>query len=143
MSDTASIPEALLRPPVPVADPDTEPFWTSLAEGTFRCCRCTQCRTWLQPPLERCRHCAGEVGWEEVSGDGTVFSYIVVRHQTIPGHTPPYVVALVELVEQPGLRFTGLLDADPTAVEVGQSVRAVIAPIDGTDVAALRFEVLS
>jgi uncharacterized OB-fold protein len=123
-----------------VVDPDTEPFWTSLAEGTFRCCRCRECRAWLQPPLERCRHCAGAVGWEPVSGEGTVFSFIVVRHQTIPGHTPPYVVALVELAEQPGLRFTGLLDADPVTVEVGQAVRAVIAPIDGTDVPALQFE---
>jgi hypothetical protein len=49
----------------------------------------------------------------------------------------------VELVEQPGLRFTGLLDADPVRVEVGQAVHAVIAPIDGTDVPALRFEVTS
>lgn len=133
----------VLMPPVPVVDPDSEPFWTSLAEGTFRCCRCTACRTWLQPPLERCRRCASEVDWEEVSGAGTVFSFIVVRHQTIPGHPPPYVVALVELAEQPGLRFTGVLDADPATVEVGQAVRAVIAPIDGTDIAALRFEVAS
>ncbi len=109
-------------------------------QGTFRCCRCTECRVWLQPPLERCRHCGDATGWEEVSGNGVVFSFIVVRHQTIPGHSPPYVVALVELAEQPRLRFTGLLDADPSDVAIGQPVRAVIAPIDGTDVAALRFE---
>jgi uncharacterized OB-fold protein len=133
--------DAMLLPPLPVADPTTEGFWASLAEGTFRCCRCTDCRTWLQPPLERCRRCGGPTAWQEVSGDGTVFSFIVVRHQTIPGHTPPYVVALVELVEQPGLRFTGLLDAEPGEVAIGQPVRAVIAPIDGTDIAALRFEV--
>lgn len=141
MTDT--IPEVFLRPPVPVPDHDTERFWASLAEGTFRCCRCAECRTWLQPPLERCRHCGGAVDWEEVSGQGSVFSFIVVRHQTVPGHTPPYVVALVELAEQPGLRFTGLLDADPGTVQIGQAVRAVIAPIDGTDIAALRFEVIS
>lgn len=130
----------LLLPPVPVVDADSDPFWASLAEGAFRCCRCTECATWLQPPLERCRHCAGAVAWEEVSGEGTIFSFIVVRHQTIPGHPPPYVVALVELDEQPGLRFTGVLHAEPATVEVGQPVRAVIAPIPGTDVAALQFE---
>jgi uncharacterized OB-fold protein len=135
--------DALILPPVPVADPTTEGFWASLTEGTLRCCRCTECGRWLQPPLERCRHCGGPTTWEEVRGDGTVFSFIVVRHQSIPGHTPPYVVALVELDEQPGLRFTGVLDADPGEVVIGQSVRAVIAPIDGTDIAALRFEARS
>jgi uncharacterized OB-fold protein len=132
--------DAMLRPPVPVVDPTSEGFWAALAEGAFRCCRCKDCRTWLQPPLERCRRCGGPTGWEPVSGDGTVFSYIVVRHQTIPGHPPPYVVALVELAEQPGLRFTGILEVDPASVTIGQPVRAVIAPIDGTGVAALRFE---
>ena len=59
--------------------------------------------------------------FEEVSGDGTIFSYIVVRQALVPGRVPPYVVGLVELVEQPGLRINAVIDADPADVRIGQA----------------------
>ena len=60
--------------------------------------------------------------FEEVSGRGTVYSYIVVRQALVPGRIPPYVVALIELVEQSGLRINAVLDADPADVRIGQRV---------------------
>jgi hypothetical protein len=36
---------------------------------------------------------------------------------------PPYVVGLVELAEQPGLRINAVIDADPADVRIGQPVQ--------------------
>jgi uncharacterized OB-fold protein len=132
--------DALLLPPVPVPDADSAAYWESLRQGTLGVCRCTVCRTRMHPPLEACRSCGAPTAIEPVSGSGTVFSFIVVRHQTIPGHAPPYVVAVIELDEQPGLRMTGVIDADPEAVAVGLPVRARIDEIGDTGFAAPTFE---
>ena len=120
-----SAPTAL--PPQPLPDPDTAGFWSATADGEVRLCRCTSCRTWLQPPLERCRRCAGAVAWEPIAGTGTVYSFIVVRHQAVPGFAIPYVVALVELDDQAGLRLpTRLVDIEPDDVRIGMRVRAEV-----------------
>lgn len=129
MTDTADIPEVLLLPPIPVPDVESQGFWDALADDRLDLCRCTECRTWMQPPLEHCRRCGAETAFEPASGNGTVYSFIVVRHPAVPGHVPPYVVAMVELDEQPGLRLTGILDLDPDAVEIGMAVTADIREI--------------
>lgn len=129
MTDTADIPEVLLLPPIPVPDVESQGFWDALADDRLDLCRCTECRTWMQPPLEHCRRCGAETTFEPASGNGTVYSFIVVRHPAVPGHIPPYVVAMVELDEQPGLRLTGILDLDPDAVEIGMAVTADVREI--------------
>lgn len=59
---------------------------------------------------------------EPACGRGTVWSYTINRYPWSPGLEPPYVIALVELEEQPGLRvLSTLVDCD--AVEIGMSVR--------------------
>jgi uncharacterized OB-fold protein len=132
MSDTAAA--DFSAPPQPAPDADSEGFWQATAEGRLAMCRCQSCGIWLQPPLERCRACNGETGWEEIAGTGTVYSFIVVRQPSVPGYLDdlPYVVALVELDEQPGLRLPSRLDgADPDAVAVGARVRAQLVPLAG------------
>jgi uncharacterized OB-fold protein len=42
---------------------------------------------------------------------------------------PPYVVGLVELAEQPGLRINAVIDADPADVRVGQDVELRIVEL--------------
>jgi uncharacterized OB-fold protein len=55
------------------------------------------------------------------TGTGVVHSYVVHHHPPVPGRTPPYVVALVELTE--GVRMLGeVLDASSGDVEVGTPV---------------------
>ena len=98
-----------LAAPVPVPDPDSAPYWEGLKNGKLMLCRCDDTGKWIHPPLERSRHTGGPVHFEEVSGNGTIFSYIVVRQALVPGRVPPYVVGLVELAEQPGGRAADVL----------------------------------
>ncbi|MBX5487346.1 hypothetical protein MHAS_03058 [Mycolicibacterium hassiacum DSM 44199] len=119
------------QPPVPVPDPDTAPFWEGLRNGKLMLCRCDDTGRWIHPPLERSRFTGGPVHFEEVSGNGSIFSFIVVRQALVPGRTPPYVIGLVELDEQPGLRINAVIDADPAAVRIGARVRLRIAELGG------------
>ena len=80
--------------------------------------------------MERSRYTGGPVHFEEVSGEGTVFSYIVVRQVLVPGRIPPYVVGLIELVEQPGLRINAVIAADPADVRIGQQVKLRITELE-------------
>jgi uncharacterized OB-fold protein len=125
--------------PIPVPDRDSAGFWDAARAGTLAIARCTGCRTWQHPPLERCRRCGGAMAFEPVSGEGTVFSFIVVRHPAVPGHEIPYVVAFVELAEQPGLRMTAVVDADPDTVAIGMPVRVRMVGIGADGMQAPEF----
>jgi uncharacterized OB-fold protein len=124
------------RPPQPSPDEDTGGFWQALQDGTLAVCRCTECRRWLQPALERCPTCWAHTSFEPVGGTGEVFSFIVVHKPAIPGYRDklPYAVALVELDEQAGLRLPArLVNVDPGEVRIGQRVRAEIQRHPGGD----------
>lgn len=126
----------LTMPPQPSPDVDTDGFWAATAEGRLALCRCRSCRTWLQPPLERCRRCGGDTAFEDVSGRGAIHSFIVVRHPAVPGFLDelPYVVGLVELVEQPGLRLPArIIGVEPDAVMIGMAVEAELVALPGGD----------
>jgi uncharacterized OB-fold protein len=119
-------------PPQPLPDPDTEGFWRATVAGELRLARCTSCRRWTMPPLERCRACAAEIDWEPVVGTGTVYSFVVVRHAAVPGFTVPYVVALIELDDQPGLRLASrIVGSVPEDVTIGMRVRAEVVEHPG------------
>ena len=65
-----------------------------------------------------------ETDYQVASGTGTVFSFVVHHAPKVPGRTPPFVIALVELDE--GVRMLGeLRNVDPTTVEIGMPVRAM------------------
>ncbi|HEX3899768.1 MAG TPA: OB-fold domain-containing protein [Mycobacteriales bacterium] len=115
--------------PMPLPDPETEGFWAATREGRLTISRCQSCRVWQHPPTENCRRCGGASTFEPVSGRGTVYSFIVIRQATVPGRRPPYVVALVELEEQAGLRLSATVLAEPDAVRVGMPVQALLEPV--------------
>lgn len=138
MSDAVVLP-----PPVPVPDPDSAGYWEALAGGVFAVCRCTDCRRWMHPPQETCRFCGAATAFEPVSGRGTVFSFVVVRHQSIPGLVPPYVVAVVELDEQPGVRLSAVVEAEPHEVAIGMPVQAVIREIGTSGFHAPAFQLVT
>jgi uncharacterized protein len=130
----------VVDPPIPVPDPETSGFWASTAEGVLSLCRCTECRKWMHPPLERCRHCGGPTGFEPASGRGRVYSYIVVHHRAVPGLPVPYVIATVELEDQVGLRMAGIVRAEPDAVRVDAPVQVRLSPVGRSEFVGPEFD---
>jgi uncharacterized protein len=58
-----------------------------------------------------------------VSGKATVAAFTIDRHQWFEGFPPPYVVAIVEIVEEPDVRLTTqIVDFPPEEVRVGMPV---------------------
>lgn len=114
-------------PPLPELQFENREFWTGGATGELRIFRCQDCGLWLHPPAPVCRRCLGRsVQAEPVSGVATVVTYTVNHQAWLPGMDVPYVVAIVELVEQPGLRLTtNIVDCDPADVAIGRSVQVV------------------
>ena len=93
----------------------TRPYWDAAREERLVVQECQQCRQLWHPPLPACPHCHGSLlGWREVSGAGTVYTYAVVRHATHLAFADkiPYMIAIVELAEGPRL-VTGITGCPP------------------------------
>ncbi|WP_156688417.1 Zn-ribbon domain-containing OB-fold protein [Mycobacterium sp. Marseille-P9652] len=84
---------------------------------------CDQCEHWVHPSAGECRDCGNALQKRPVSGRGTVFTYTVNHHRYNPEIPVPYVIALVELAEQAGLRVAAnIVDCEPDSVTCGMAV---------------------
>jgi uncharacterized protein len=84
---------------------------------------CDDCARWLHPSTGACRDCGAGVRQRPVSGRGTVFTYTVNHHPYNPEIPTPYVIAIVELAEQEGLRVAAnIVDCEPDSVACGMAV---------------------
>jgi uncharacterized protein len=95
-------------PPKPIPDAITEPFWTGAREGRLVLQRCRQCGLFIHPPRPVCRQCQSmDLGHEEVSGRWTVYSFTETHKAFHPFFVDrvPYLLGVIELEEQPGLRL--------------------------------------
>ncbi len=116
----------------PALDESNEFFWTSGADGALRFQRCGSCGYFLHPPGPRCPECGGtHLAPQSVSGRGEIFTY-TVNHQPWDGSTEPYVIAIVALAEQDGLRLTtNIVDCDVDDVAIGLPVEVSFEERDG------------
>jgi uncharacterized protein len=84
---------------------------------------CDDCAHWVHPATGECRECGGPLVAREVSGRGTVFTYTVNHHPYNPEIPTPYVIAIIELAEQNGLRLAAnIVDCEPDSVTCGMPV---------------------
>jgi uncharacterized OB-fold protein len=123
VSDTRQVEPAPFRL-LPRLDEYNTPFWTGGEHGELRMLRCGACGTWIHPPGPRCPACLGkDVAPDVLSGRGSVHTFTVNHQPWIPGIDPPYVIAIVELPEQDGLRLTtNIVGCAPDAVHIGMAV---------------------
>ena len=88
----------------------------------------------MHPPAPVCPRCLGRALEVAASaGRGVVATYTVNHQPWLPGFPPPYVVAIVELEDQPGLRVTtNLVGCAPEDVRIGLEVRVTFVEQGGT-----------
>ncbi|WP_406111256.1 OB-fold domain-containing protein [Streptomyces sp. NBC_01003] len=116
--------------PRPVVNRDNAGFWEGVREHRLLIQRCEGCGTLRFPWLPGCGACASQ-DWSavEASGEGTVFSYVVMHHPPFPAFDPPYAVGLVELAE--GVRIIGNVVGVPyDKVRIGMPVRLEFLRVD-------------
>lgn len=126
MSDS-SHPAAPPRRPLPNPPPESKPFWDGAREHRLMIPYCNSCGKFWFPPTELCAHCLSDhTGWEQVSGKGKLFSFVVVHRVYHPyfAEKVPYVVALVELAEGPRL-LSNVVGINPAEVRCNIGVEVV------------------
>jgi uncharacterized protein len=111
---------------LPASDQVTGFFWTSGVDGRLRFLRCVACSYFIHPPTSYCPVCGGRrVTPHEVSGRGTLYSF-TVNHQPWDGIGDQYVIGVVEMAEQIGLRLlSNVVDVAPDDVRIGMAVEVV------------------
>ena len=117
---------------LPRVTPETEHFWTGGRDGELRFLRCGACGEYVHPPGPVCPRCLSrDLGVEAVSGRATVASYTVNHQPWYPGLDPPYVIAIVEVEEQPGVRLmTNIVGCAPEDVRIGMPVQVTFEEYD-------------
>lgn len=123
--ETESLPAPRGTQAAPANSERDHAFWAGGEHGKLLIARCQRCGWWLHPPLPVCPACRTmDVRPEAVSGRATVWSATTNRYRWTPEREPPYVLALVELAEQPGLRLlTVVVDCDDVRIGMPVSVR--------------------
>jgi uncharacterized OB-fold protein len=110
---------------LPALNADNRAFWQGGKQGELLVHRCAACSQYFHPPAPLCPRCASfDVAPEAVSGKGKVLSFTINYQAWAPDLEVPYVVAIIELVEQPGLQFVSNVVGIPvTDVHIDMPVR--------------------
>jgi uncharacterized OB-fold protein len=114
-----------LQRPLPVVTLDSRSFWTGGARSQLLIYRCSDCQYWVHPPVRFCPQCESRaVAPQVASGRAVVASYTVNHQAWLPGMEVPYVLALVEIEEQPDVRVvTNIVNCPVDAVHIGMKVK--------------------
>lgn len=116
--------------PRPAITRDTAFFFEGAKTGKLLAQRCSNCGRLRHPPAPSCRWCRS-LEWEpqELSGRGTLFSYVVVHHPQVPAFDYPLVVGVAELEE--GTRLVAdVVGVDPGDVHIGMPIDTELLPVD-------------
>jgi len=118
-------------PVVPVPDDWSRPYWEGAKEQKLMIQRCQSCGHYNHPPQFICLGCKERdttLEFEPVSGKGTVYAWFIHHDTQVGGFEDraPYLVAAIELEEQPRLLLTtNLLNIAFDEVELGMPVEVV------------------
>ena len=117
---------------LPQVTPENEHYWKGGARGELTFLRCDECGTSIHPPSPVCPSCLSrKLAPAAVSGRARLLTWTVNQHRWIPGFEPPYVIAIVEIEEQPGLRVTtNLVNCTPDELLMDLPVKVVFEERD-------------
>jgi hypothetical protein len=125
-----------------INEPTSSEFWAGCARGELLVQACASCGLRRMPPRPMCARCRSiEVRWEPTSGRGRIWSFIVPHPPLLPAfaEVAPYNAIIVELEEDPLIRFAGNLvtsadgeinEIDPASIEIGEPVSVVFHQIE-------------
>jgi len=106
---------------------DTQPFWEATKDKALRYQKCDACGTVVWHPRAHCTGCTSDaLSWHTASGNGTLYSYSVVRQSYHPFFRTlvPYAIAWVDLEEGPRVLTNIVGVEDPTTdLACGQPVK--------------------
>ena len=103
-----------------------QPFWAGTRKKELRFTQCRDCKKFHWYPQLRCPHCGSKrIEWVKSRGRGRVYTWTVARQPFLPDYKDwvPYIVALIELYDAPGVRFiTNVINTSPAGMAAGLEV---------------------
>lgn len=117
--------------PRPQPTPETQHFWDGTRAGEIRLQRCDACAHTYFPPRPFCPACGGrKVSVFKASGRAWLHSY-VIHHRAVPGFTPPYAIAVVQLEEGPRM-MTNIVECPqtPEALQLDMALEPAFERLD-------------
>lgn len=122
---------AIAKKPLPTISDFNRPFWQAARNHELRLQRCMDCSVLWAPSGPVCPRCLSDhFQWEQLSGRGTIASWVVFHRLYIPAFADelPYNVAFVELEEGPRI-IANIIDADNRELHIGASVEVVFEQV--------------
>jgi uncharacterized OB-fold protein len=123
----------VLYPPLPQPDPLTQFFWDGVNEHRLVILRCDACGFYLHLPKVVCRNCLStSLTPTEVSGRGTLTTWTIPMQPFDPYYQSrvPYVLAVVELEEQPNLKLvTNIVDCAEEDLRIDMAVEVTFREV--------------
>ena len=109
---------------LPQITSDSSAFWQGGESGRLMIHRCSTCRRFFHPPAPICPFCGSlDVAPQATTGRGRIATYTINHQAWKPELATPYVVAIVELDDQPGLRLlSNVVELVPDQVRIGMPV---------------------
>ena len=125
----------------PTPTPLSQPFWDATRDRRLLAQRCAMCDRYVWYPREHCPGCLrSELEWVELSGNGTIYTFNVMRKPGNPmmADAVPYVLALVDLDE--GVRMTtNIVHVSPEEVIAENPADAAYLDGQGSNEMRLNF----
>jgi uncharacterized protein len=130
---------------LPAMDEENTGFWEAARRGQLVIQACSSCGKLRHPPRPMCPKCRStKREWRHMSGRGKVWSYIVPHPPLLSAYSElaPYNVIVVELEDEPTIRFVGNLltdsqgainEIDPHSIEIGEPVQVVFKRYERED----------
>jgi uncharacterized OB-fold protein len=121
----------------PIPDEVDAPFWAACNEDRLVLQFCGGCGRYQHPPSADCRQCGStsSLGWRQVDGGGTIYSYTVVYDTPIAllQSETPFNVVTIDIDEAPGVNMVSHLPGTPVdRVPIGASVRLIFEVTEAT-----------
>ncbi len=120
---------------LPQPDADSEPFWAAAKKHELRFQQCASCQVFRHPPRRHCANCGSEDSeWVQVSGKGTIYSYIGVVQPVLPQwrEDAPYNIVEVAPDNAPGVVIMGnVAGVDDSELKVGMPVEVTFDDVTG------------
>lgn len=106
---------ATAQRPLPVTDDEeTGGFWQAASEHRLVVRICNDCGGKLHLPKSYCHRCGSwNAGWQDVQPTGSVYSWTVAYHTIHEAFPAPCTIVLVQLDDDPSIRFVGHLSGVP------------------------------
>ena len=126
MDSSTTVPEK----PIPYEVPEESPYWAAAAQHQLALQRCTSCEKFVHPPRPGCPWCGNPDTTVVTLGEeitGRIYTFVTVHRAFDPSFAEdvPYVVALCEVDQAPGVRITANVIGDRDGIEVGHPVTMV------------------